>query len=515
MLGEGLRASDIGCPSYAPYVTSAGLVGIGTATPTVALEVSGSISATHFVGDGSGLTGMAGGDRITSGTTNIIANNGGSLTLTTAGTQRMIVTTAGNVGLGTITPTASLQVSGTLVVSNSTQGVTSPSIYVASGTGYVGIGTASPQSGLHIGTGLALQIGTSADPYFTQIDGDVVKFNRAGAAAYVYNSSTTGTLRLGTGNIPVNANNGIMIDASNRIGIGTFTPNATLQVAGTFIVSNSTQLSSPSIYVSTGTGFVGVGTNNPGAQLEVSSTGNGEVLRLTPGDTTAGSVYLSANQRAYFGFNGNAVVQGIAGKGIDFDVNNSTFGSGRAVFINSNGKMAVRFPTGYAASAVTAPLEVSGTISTTNVYVTATTGTVSATFGYFTNISATHYSGDGSGLTGVVAGSSDRIVSGTTSMLAVSSTGYVSLTQAGTNTGWFDPQLGLVTLGVTSTGGISGTNGYFSGSVGIANTSPAATLDVSGSLKIAGTGSETCDASHYGTFRRQPTTGAIQVCANR
>jgi hypothetical protein len=30
-MGEGLRASDIGCPIYAPYVTSEGRVGIGTA----------------------------------------------------------------------------------------------------------------------------------------------------------------------------------------------------------------------------------------------------------------------------------------------------------------------------------------------------------------------------------------------------------------------------------------------------------------------------------------------------
>jgi hypothetical protein len=53
--------------------------------------------------------------------------------------------------------------------------------------------------------------------------------------------------------------------------------------------------------------------------------------------------------------------------------------------------------------APTAKLEVLGTISASNVYVTATTGTVSATNGYFKNISATSYSGNGSGLTGVNA----------------------------------------------------------------------------------------------------------------
>jgi hypothetical protein len=33
-LGEGFRAPDIGCPTYAPYVTSSGNVGIGTTNPT-------------------------------------------------------------------------------------------------------------------------------------------------------------------------------------------------------------------------------------------------------------------------------------------------------------------------------------------------------------------------------------------------------------------------------------------------------------------------------------------------
>lgn len=91
-------------------------------------------------------------------------------------------------------------------------------------------------------------------------------------------------------------------------------------------------------------------------------------------------------------------------------------------------------------------------------------------------VSATRFVGDGSGLTNVTAGSSDRIASGTTSMLAVSNTGYISITQAGSNTGWFDPTRGLVTLGVSATGPISATQGYFSGPVGISATSTPLTI---------------------------------------
>jgi hypothetical protein len=56
-LGEGPRG-DIGCPAYAPSVTTAGDV-----------SVSGNLSANKFIGNGSGLTGVtaASADRITSG----------------------------------------------------------------------------------------------------------------------------------------------------------------------------------------------------------------------------------------------------------------------------------------------------------------------------------------------------------------------------------------------------------------------------------------------------------------
>lgn len=89
------------------------------------------------------------------------------------------------------------------------------------------------------------------------------------------------------------------------------------------------------------------------------------------------------------------------------------------------------------------------------------------------NVSANKFIGDGSLLTGISNASGDRIVSGTspfTQMIAISDTRYISITQEGSNTGWFDPTRGLVTLGVSATGGISGTTGYFSGNVGIGTT---------------------------------------------
>jgi hypothetical protein len=105
------------------------------------------------------------------------------------------------------------------------------------------------------------------------------------------------------------------------------------------------------------------------------------------------------------------------------------------------------------------------------------------------NVSANRFIGDGSQLTGVTAASADRITSGTTQMVVVSSSGFVSLTQAGTNTGWFDPTRGLVTLGVSATGPISGSAGYFAGNVGIGTTSPGERLTIhNGNIRLSGDG---------------------------
>jgi hypothetical protein len=45
-----------------------------------------------------------------------------------------------------------------------------------------------------------------------------------------------------------------------------------------------------------------------------------------------------------------------------------------------------------------------------------------------------------------------------------------------------------------------------------ADVSVTTNLDVSGTIKVAGTGSDVCSPANHGTIRRNPTTGALQVC---
>ncbi|MFB7143354.1 tail fiber domain-containing protein [Agrobacterium deltaense] len=76
-----------------------------------------------------------------------------------------------------------------------------------------------------------------------------------------------------------------------------------------------------------------------------------------------------------------------------------------------------------------------------------------------TNISATALTVNGVPITGTAEG--DRISSNTTSVVAETS-GLIRINTNGVNTGYFDTIGRLVTPGISSTGAISGTRGYFS-----------------------------------------------------
>ena len=86
-------------------------------------------------------------------------------------------------------------------------------------------------------------------------------------------------------------------------------------------------------------GNVGIGTTSPGHLLEVRGTSDA----LSVGDDTNTQTYMRfAGSRTMFGYTGaDAAIQGGSGKGIRFNVNDDSFNSGTAMYINSSGNVGI------------------------------------------------------------------------------------------------------------------------------------------------------------------------------
>ncbi len=293
--------------------------------------------------------------------------------------------------------------------------------------------------------------------------------------------------------------------------------SGTLQISG---ISATGRVSASNLYSS---GNVGIGTSNPSSLLHVA--GNAEF--------NAGSAFTNPFAN---GFDTPATdVLRISTAATEMRIQNKGGGGNGFISLYNNGAERLRIRAdgnvGISTTSPNAKLDVYGTVSATN-YVN--TGTIDSWLngvsnnswigassngwgqphlhigGYGTNpnrrialfadetalfgnvgigtyspnakldvygtVSATNFVGNGSGLTGIVATgtATDRISStNNQSMVVATGAGTVSFTLGGTaGAAYLHPSLGLVASGVSTTGGISGTTGYFAGRVGIGTNSP-------------------------------------------
>ena len=263
-------------------IDSSGNVGIGTTSPSSKLEVSGQIAAVDATdssiiakvsnisgvrdaylkfNDGSGTEGHI---RYNHYNKFLDINNtetGGWLTLSTENAERMRIDSAGNMGIGTSSPSAKLQVESNASEVNSVKfhntsatgygmyskggsgsryimkiaDKDSNSKFIIDGSGNVGIGTTSPSGQLHIkntsGTGGFTLTRTTAETTPTiNISTDSTKTVIAnwGAGLAFSTAATSGT-----------PSQRMIIDSSGNVGIGTTSPSSKLDVAGNVNVTGS------------------------------------------------------------------------------------------------------------------------------------------------------------------------------------------------------------------------------------------------------------------------------------
>jgi len=271
------------------YVAASGYVGIGTTTPQNTLDVVGQGGRFNATSGYYPITsvGDTAGQRLMD-----LRNSSNSRLAIIQGGLGGIGIMSGNVGIGTLNPGKTLEVSGSI---NGTELNISGATNLAYGSGNVGIGTTVPANKLSVFQGVQGQIAafteTSAaidvghELYITvggysEVSGSPLivgsHFENAVGSRYGYLQLLGGT-------------RAISILSSGNVGIGTTVPGTKLTVAGDANISGSLNVSSGLNVIS---GNVGIGTTSPGSVLSVTgnfSTTTGALLATSSGNVGVGS----------------------------------------------------------------------------------------------------------------------------------------------------------------------------------------------------------------------------------
>ena len=338
-------------------ITSGGNVGIGTTVPEYSLDVNGGIrtilgyirganSSADINLDGNvGSRVRYGGQSVTLDSSNV--------GFRTSSTERMRITSAGNVGIGTTNPSTNLHIQGTapIITTTATNTISGLQLNIIGGSaavfrvldngterirlnpdGNVGIGTTSPGSRLHIET-------ASSNPL------RMVRTSGGGNFGFEIGSGTIGLYDY------TNTTYRWYINSSGNVGIGTTSPVAKLDIGGAsgemIRLADSSTVGNPFIsFFQTSTRRSYIQHVDSGDNLTLASEYGGIRFMTGTGGTETEKMRIDSSGNVGIGrtspgakldVNGDAIINNITvGAGSGNDSNNTVMGGG-AFTSNSSG----------------------------------------------------------------------------------------------------------------------------------------------------------------------------------